>query len=51
MLIQCWATVCDAGPTLNQHMLNVSCVLGYNVAAEINKLGLLLPDGREMKSI
>ena len=31
----------------------VQCIvwLGYNVTAEINKLGLLLHDGREMKSI
>ena len=25
MLVQCWAVVHDAGPTLNQHWLNVSC--------------------------
>ena len=26
MLFQCWATVCDAGPTLKQHWFNVSCL-------------------------
>ena len=26
MLVQCWATVCDAGPTLNQHWFNASCL-------------------------
>ena len=29
MLIQCWATVNDAGPTVNQHWFNVSCLLGH----------------------
>ena len=28
VLVQCWATVCDAGPALNQHMGNVPCLLG-----------------------
>ena len=28
MLVWCWATVCDAGPTWNQHWLNMSCLLG-----------------------
>ena len=27
MLLYCWATVCDAGPTLSQHWLNVPCLL------------------------
>ena len=27
MLIQCWASVVDAGPTLDQHSLDVSCSL------------------------
>ena len=27
MLIQCWPIVYDAGPTLNQHCFNVSCLL------------------------
>ena len=27
-LIQCWSTVCDAGPTLYQHWVNVSRLLG-----------------------
>ena len=25
MLIYCWATVCDAGPTINQHWVKVLC--------------------------
>ena len=29
MLIQCWSSVYDAGPPLNQHRVNVSCLLGY----------------------
>ena len=27
MLIQCWSTVYDAGPTLDQHRANVLCLL------------------------
>ena len=29
MLCQCWATVGDGGPTLKQHWVNASCLLGY----------------------
>ena len=28
MLIQCWASVVDGGPTLDQHRANVLCLLG-----------------------
>ena len=28
MMVQCWPTVYDAGPTLNQHWFNVTCLLG-----------------------
>ena len=28
MLVQCWRTVCDAGPASNQHWFNASCLLG-----------------------
>ena len=28
VLVQCWASVVDAGTTLYQHWINVSCVLG-----------------------
>ena len=28
MLFQCWLTVFDAGPTLKQHRVNASCLLG-----------------------
>ena len=28
MWFQCWATVCDAGPTLKPHWINASCLLG-----------------------
>ena len=28
VLFQCWASVADAGPTLKQHWVNVSCLLG-----------------------
>ena len=26
-LLQCWANVCGAGPTLKQHWVNISCLL------------------------
>ena len=28
LLDQCWASVVDGGPTLNQQWLNVSCLVG-----------------------
>ena len=28
MLVQCWASVADSGPTLNQHWRTVSSLLG-----------------------
>ena len=28
ILAQCWSTFCEAGPTLNQHWVNVLCLLG-----------------------
>ena len=31
MLFYCWAGVADNGPTLKQHWLNVSCLLGHNI--------------------
>ena len=35
MLFQCWPAVYDIGPTLNQHLFNVSCLLGiaYNTCS------------------
>ena len=29
MLVQCWASVADAGPTLNQHRIYIPCFLAY----------------------
>ena len=31
MLFQCWASVEDVGPTLKQHWVNASCLLGIRV--------------------
>ena len=28
MLVLCWASVADGGPELDQHYVNVSCLLG-----------------------
>ena len=35
MLVQCWPTVCEAGPASNQHWFNASCLLGCTLAATI----------------
>ena len=29
MLVYCWSTVYDAGPTLSQHWVDVLCFLGH----------------------
>ena len=29
MLVYCWGSIVDAGPTLNQHRLSVACFLGF----------------------
>ena len=34
MLVRCWADVVDGGPTLNQHCVNVSCLLGSHRGSE-----------------
>ena len=34
MLVQCWATVFDAVPTLNRNRINVSCLLGEGGGVE-----------------
>ena len=39
MLIQCWASVEDGGPTLNQHCVNVPCLLGWNVSRAGTDIG------------
>ena len=31
ILVQCWPSVVDDGPTLYQHCVNVSCLLGKNL--------------------
>ena len=28
MLFECWASLADGGPTLKQHKVNVSCLMG-----------------------
>ena len=30
MLVQCWTSVVDGDPTLDQHWIDVSCLLGYH---------------------
>ena len=42
VLVQCRPIVCDAGPTLNQHMGNVPCLLGMNVFSRKGKRQYLL---------
>ena len=43
MLVWCWATVCDAGRTLDQHWVKDSCLLAiwHNSYQPIRKLNLL----------
>ena len=42
VLVQCWPIVCDAGPTLNQHMGNVPCLLGsHRFQSQLSKLDTL----------
>ena len=31
VLVWCWASVVDGGPIINQHWLNVSCLLGFHL--------------------
>ena len=37
MLVQCWASVADGGPTLNQHRVHVPCFLVRLCGAELNE--------------
>ena len=48
MLVQCWSTVYDAGPTLNQHWDNVSYLLGLIPAntRRSHNAGLMLAQRR-----
>ena len=39
MLFQCWPTVCDAGPTLNQHW-TILCLLVWWVASPTAQTGV-----------
>ena len=34
MLVQCWSTVYAAGPTLDQHCFDVSCLLGCQLTKQ-----------------
>ena len=36
MLVQCWPTVCNAGPASNQHWFNASCLLGLRSIARLS---------------
>ena len=53
MLGQCWTIVYDAGPTLAQHCINVSCLLGYVLDATFvlasNVLSTNIDGAREQK--
>ena len=35
MLVQCWASVADGGPALNQHWVNVLCMPGLITQAAV----------------
>ena len=36
MMVQCWASVADGGPALNQHWVNVPCLLGTEEYIPVN---------------
>ena len=42
MLVQCWTSVEDDGPTLYQHWLNVSCLLGRDAEAAAAAAGSII---------
>ena len=43
MLFQCWATVFDAGPTLEQHCVNIPCCL-LSVSTPAAEVACLISD-------
>ena len=52
MLFSCWPIICDAGPPLKQHLLNVSCFQGVldtgtdvirNLTGSVNKVPFYRP--------
>ena len=43
MLVECWASVVDAGPTLNQHWFKVLCLRGYSKSKQMLPFGFALP--------
>ena len=47
MLFLCWASVEDGGPTLKQHWVNASCLLGMGMTClkmEVGSLGIIIMD-------
>ena len=44
MLVQCWSTVYDAGPTLYQHWVDVSCLLWKH-----HRYSVVLPSKRSKR--
>ena len=41
MLVQCWTSVVDDGPTLNKHWVDDSCLLGWNSMQTRNMYSML----------
>ena len=50
MLVYRWSTVYDAGPTLNQHLFNVLCLLGY-IRMKGVLLGTLIRDTEDLGAL
>ena len=41
MLVECWSSICDAGPTFKQHWFSVSCFLGRAMWHTVKGWGLM----------
>ena len=43
MLVYCWSSVADAGPTLNQHWFNILCFSGAVADKQASEHYAILP--------
>ena len=43
MLLLCWVSVVDGGPTLQQHLVNISCLLGLRLNTFITLISIIRP--------
>ena len=38
MLVECWASVLDVGPILQQHWVDISCLLGHLIQTDTREI-------------